>query len=217
MSNEADLWDWIMSLRWPHSEPIKTQRELDRFYNLSLVSVIYYGDNKKEKAYKDFYHSIPHYSQSHQRYGHTFAWDLKKKYGGKLPCIEVKSHVHENPDHGLVCSDLTPAKIRSTIESFLPPSHQSFHHGLSKHWFSGENRHAMVFAHKGIKTDEDKHKHRIFHQFYNKHSFEHRIAELNVSRVNVIYQETRIKAGRDLQNRCGQRCSRGIYSAKEFD
>lgn len=174
----------MLKLRWPHSEPIKSQRELDKFYNLSVVSVIYYGDNKKEPGYKYFFHSIPHFSNTHQRFGHTFDWELKKKYATKLPCIEVKSHVHHDPSSGLVCQNLTSSKIRAIIEAFVPPSHKVYHHGLSANWFHAHKSIGLVYLHKGIRTEDDKYHHRIFHQYYHKHNFGDRIAEVNVNRVS---------------------------------
>lgn len=184
----------MFKLRWPHSEPIKSQRELEKFHNLSLVSVIYYGDSKKDASYKSFYHSIPHFSHSHQRFGHVFQWELKKKFAAKLPCIEVKSHIHEEPNSGLLCQNLTESKIKSIIEGFVPDSHKVFHHGLSSHWFNPQKRTALVFMHKGINTDEDRYKHRVFHQFFHKHNFEERIGEVNVARVDFLLLETGIKA-----------------------
>lgn len=177
----------MFRLRWPKSEPIHTQKELDKFYNLSVVSVIYYGDSKKEQAYENFTSVIPHFSHTHQRFGHVFNWELKKKYASKTPCIEIRSHFHHDPSNGLLCANLSRSEIIAFLETFAPVSHQIYHHGLSSKWFSGEQRAAMVFLHKGIKTDEDRYRHRVFHQFFLKHNFEERIGEVNVLRVFKFY------------------------------
>lgn len=175
----------MFKLRWPSSEPIHSQKELDKFHNLSTVSVIYYGDSKKEKGYSNFTAVIPHFSQTHQRFGHVFKWELKKRYAAKLPCIEVVSHVHESSNTSMLCGNLSRPAIKELLERFTPPSHQIFHHGLNARWFNGEQRTGMAFFHKGIASEEDRYHHRVFHQFFFKHNFDMRIAEVNVNRVGL--------------------------------
>lgn len=177
------MWDWMLSKRWPKTEPISSQKQLDRFLNLSLVSVIYYGDKKTERGFKNFTQVIPHFSHSHQRFGHIFDWELKKRLATKLPCIEVTSHVHKDPSSGLLCQNLNLESIKNLLENFTPKSHHEYHHGLSKQWFSGLQRKAMVYFHRGVESDHDRYVHRVFHQYIDHHEFESRIGEVNVNRV----------------------------------
>ena len=183
--NSGDLWDWIHSIRWPKSEPIGSQKQLDRFLNLSLVSVIYYGDKKTEKGYKNFTQAIPHFSHSHQRFGHIFEWNLKKRLSTKLPCIEVISHVHKELSTGLLCQNLNLPSIKSLLESFTPKLHKQYHHQLSKDWFSGLQRRAMVYMHRDIDDDHSRYADRVYHQYIDMHDYGHRIAVCNVDRVEL--------------------------------
>lgn len=190
-----------MHKRWPTSEPITSQKQLDKFNNLSLVGVVFYGDKKAEEGYKNFTKAIPHFSHSHQRFGHVFDWELKKKFATKLPCIEVKSHFHKVVPTGLLCQNLNLDSIKSLLEGFLPEPHEEYHHELSKRWFSGGTRSAMVYFHKGLASDTEKYVHRVFHQFIDHHSFGARIAESNINRVKLVHKETRLSASRNLQHR----------------
>lgn len=205
----------MFKLRWPKSEPIHSQRELDKFYNLSVVSVIYYGDSKKEQSYGNFTAVIPHFSHTHQRFGHVVKWELKKRYAAKLPCIEVVSHVHELSNTTVLCRNLSKPSIKQLLERFTPPSHKLFHHGLSAKWFNGERRTAMAFFHLGVKTDQDRYSHRVFHQFFYKHNFQERIAEVDVNRVASVLLETRSAAGRDFPHRSKKGRPRHLHSREK--
>ena len=184
-----DILEWMWRIRWPESEPITTQKKLSYFKHHSMVSVIYYGDNKLEEEYENFVHTISKFFNTHQRFGHVFKTELKKPYQDKLPCIEVGSHVHHADDdkihESVICGDLSKERIEKFIEENRPHSHHVFQPFTGRKWFFDAHSNAIAFVHKGLKTDADKRAHIIFHKYMNKTEFlETKIGEININSVS---------------------------------
>ena len=171
-------------MKFPKTEPIHNKKELDHLKHHTVVSAVYYGSRRSEQGYKNFTVAIGKFRHQHMRFGHSFGWSLKKLAKGKLPCIEVYSHMKHNHTSEWLCSDLDTKKIEAILEGNSHEIHRVYDHRLSKKWFINANEHVLAYFHKSLDSLETKAAHRVFHQFSNRHGFQQKIGEVNVLRVD---------------------------------
>lgn len=205
-----DLKEWVWWMRWPNSEPITSQQNLNRFLKHSLVSVVYYGDKKTEEGYQNFTHGFSHFHHSHMKFGHTFKWELKKHLAGKLPCVEIRSQVSSAPQQTFqLCKELTHEALMDTLKAFKPKVHKVFHPKMMRSWFTHSTVELFVFIHHGLSTEAEKHMHVLFHQFLDHHRIQ-KVGEVDMRRKSGLRIADRFKFDRHIH-------LPGIFILKQTD
>lgn len=205
-----DLREWIWWLRWPNSEPITSPHNLKRFLKHSLVSVVYYGDQKTEEGYKNYTHVFSQFHHSHMKFGHTFKWELKKHLAGKLPCVEIRSHMDSAPVKiHQICKDLSHDKLVENLTEFRPRVHKVFHPKMARSWFTHSTVELFVFIHHGLATEEEKQMHVVFHQFLDYHKLP-KIGEVDMRRKSGLRIADRFRLDRHMH-------LPGIFILKQSD
>ena len=185
---------------------------MQQFINHSLVSVIYYGSNKTEEEYQNYTSVIPKFFLMQMRFGHTFNWELRKKYLAQLPCVEIHNQSGSEESVQRICNqELTKENIEKHLNESRPKLHKAYDKTLNIHWFLGT--HANIFVYM-YNEKPDPVMRKVFHQFIHNHTFENKIAEVDVSRVRKIPPndlERRISACREVQDRHQTPASRHFH------
>ncbi len=179
--SSSDIRDWILTLRWPTSEPLTSNKSMQHIIKHSLTTVMFIGDNKQEEGYSNFSSVAGNFTHHHMRFVHTFDYKLKQPYLHQLPCVVVFSHGLDSIMNESICQSLSVDRLASLFERHKLSPHKTFSPGLFNAWFNHNITSIMVFIHTGVKTDQDRLAHRIFHQHLKYTHFGAKIGEVNAA------------------------------------
>lgn len=153
---EEAIFKWAIQARWPQTQKLTSQKQIDSFKDSSPVSVVFYGDKMDIRDFKTYKLLQKRYGKF--RLGHVFEYTLNKKYRHKLPCLVVHSILHEEAQS--LClqkgqEEITHDEMTKFLDGFEYENFLTYDSVSSYSLFGFGNRHLILFI-EGSGSEEEK-------------------------------------------------------------